>query len=261
VYDTRAGDGTYGYVVDSGINLEHNDFGGRASNGYNAVGGNFGDTLGHGTHVAGIMGGTTFGVAKLTSLIAVKVFQSGSTTTSVILDGYAWAVNDIVTKNRTTIAAINMSLGGGFSEIMNDAISSAFNEGVVTVVAAGNEADEAKKYSPASAAGAITVGAIDSTWRMAAYSNYGDAVDLFAPGSGITSTWIGSASATATLSGTSMASPHVAGLVLYLQSVERLCKPSEIAERLVALATTGKITQLGAGSPNTIAYNGVETYS
>lgn len=257
-YNRNAGTGTYAYVLDSGLNVEHVDFEGRGSLGYNPSGGYFVDTLGHGTHVSGTIAGRTFGVAKNASIISVKVFQEGASATSVILDGYSWAVNDILTKRREGKSVISMSLGGGFSGAFNDAINSAFDSGIVTVVAAGNEGQEAANFSPASAEGAITVGAIDSTWRMASYSNYGSAVDLFAPGSGIMSTWIGDEYATTTLSGTSMATPHVAGLVLYLQSVEGLCTPVEITQRLLALATEGRVAGIGFGTPNLVGYNGVE---
>ncbi|KAK6215760.1 subtilase [Colletotrichum tabaci] len=256
VYDDRAGSGTYAYVVDSGINTAHTNFGGRASLGYNAAGGAHTDTLGHGTHVAGTIGSTTYGVAKLTSLISVKVFVGNSASTSVILAGYNWAVNDITSKGRASKSVINMSLGGPVSSAWTTAINSAYTSGVTTVVAAGNEAQNAANVSPASAANAITVGAITSTWAIASYSNYGTVLDIFAPGSSILSTWIGSTTATNTISGTSMASPHVAGLVNYLQSVEGLATPALIVARLKALATPNKITGTLNGSPNLIAYNG-----
>ncbi|KAF9870190.1 subtilase [Colletotrichum karsti] len=256
VYDNAAGTGTYAYVVDSGINTAHTNFGGRASLGYNAAGGAHTDTLGHGTHVAGTIGSTTYGVAKLTSLISVKVFVGNSASTSVILAGYNWAVNDITSNSRQGKSVINMSLGGPSSTAWTTAINSAYNAGVTTVVAAGNEAQNAANVSPANAANAITVGAITSSWAIASYSNYGAVLDIFAPGSSILSTWIGSTTATNTISGTSMASPHVAGLVNYLQSVEGLSTPASIVARIKALGTPSKITGTLNGSPNLIAYNG-----
>ncbi|GKT43010.1 alkaline proteinase [Colletotrichum spaethianum] len=256
VHDNLAGTGTFAYVVDSGINIAHTNFGGRASLGYNAAGGAHTDTLGHGTHVAGTIGSTTYGVAKLTSLISVKVFVGNSASTSVILAGYNWAVNDITTKGRAGKSVINMSLGGPSSTAWTTAINSAYTAGVTTVVAAGNEAQNAANVSPANAANAITVGAITSTWAIASYSNYGTVLDIFAPGSSILSTWIGSTTATNTISGTSMASPHVAGLVNYLQSVEGLATPASIVARIKALGTPNKITGTLNGSPNLIAYNG-----
>ncbi|KAL6866366.1 hypothetical protein ACO1O0_002474 [Amphichorda felina] len=255
IYDSSAGSGTYAYIVDTGILSTHNEFVGRASTGYNAVGGSDADANGHGTHVAGTIGGTTYGVAKKTTIIAVKVFQGSSSSTSIILDGFNWAVNDIIAKGRTNTAAISMSLGGGYSSAFNTAVNNAYSSGVLSVVAAGNDNANAANYSPASAANAITVGSIDSAWARSSFSNYGAIVDIFAPGSSILSSWIGSNSATNTISGTSMATPHVTGLVLYLRSLEGLTT-ANAAARLNALATTGKVTNPGTGSPNRIIYNG-----
>lgn len=255
IYDTSAGSGTFAYVVDTGINTDHVEFEGRASNGYNAVGGEFVDAIGHGTHVAGTIGSKTYGVAKKSNLIAVKVFAGSSTSTSIVLDGYQWAVNDIQARGRQNKAAINLSLGGGYSAAFNAAVKSAFNAGVVTVVAAGNSNVNASTQSPASAPEAITVGAIDSTWQRAYYSNFGAVLDFFAPGSDVLSTWIGSNTATATLSGTSMATPHVVGLVLYIQALENIQGPAAINNRLVRLSTRDVIPNAN-GSPNRIIYNG-----
>jgi oryzin len=257
IYDSNAGTGTFAYIVDTGLNTAHTEFTGRGQLGYNAVGGAFTDTAGHGTHVAGTIGGTKYGVSKKATLISVKVFQGESSSTSIIMDGYSWAVNDITTKGRQSKSAISMSLGGGFSSAFNNMVNSAFSSGVITVVAAGNDGVDAKNTSPASAANAITVGAIDSTWTEASYSNFGSVVDIFAPGSSVLSAWIGSSTATNTISGTSMATPHITGLVLYLQSVEGLSTPASIIARLKALATSGKIKGLkGTGTPNLIGYNG-----
>lgn len=255
VYDATAGEGTYGYVVDTGINVDHVEFEGRASNGYNVFSGSNADTAGHGTHVAGTIGSKTYGVAKRANLIAVKVFQGESSTTSAILDGYQWAVNDIRAKGRQAKAAINLSLGGGYSSAFNRAVAAAYNGGVVTVVAAGNDNVDAQNTSPASAPEAITVGSIDNSNRRSYFSNFGSILDIFAPGSDILSTWIGSTIATNTISGTSMATPHVVGLVLYLQALEGLSSPAAVTSRLTQLATTGAISDV-KGSPNTLAYNG-----
>jgi oryzin len=149
-----------------------------------------------------------------------------------------------------------MSLGGGFSSAFNNAVNAAYTAGIVTVVAAGNDAVDARNTSPASAANAVTVGAIDSAWRMATYSNYGSVVDIFGPGTSVLSAWIGSTTATNTISGTSMATPHITGLVLYLQSVEGLSTPASIIARLKALGTSGKITGLKGSTVNLIGYNG-----
>ena len=176
--------------------------------------------------------------------------------TSVILNGYNWAVNDITSNGRAGVSVISMSLGGGFSSAFNTAVNNAYSSGVTTVVAAGNENQNAANVSPASAANAITVGAIQSNNARASYSNYGAVLDVFAPGTGVLSSWYTSDTATNTISGTSMATPHVSGLVLYLKRLEGITSASAIAARIVALATTGVVTNPGSGSPNRLAYNG-----
>ncbi|PYH45950.1 S8 family peptidase [Aspergillus saccharolyticus JOP 1030-1] len=255
VYDDSAGLGTYAYIVDTGILTTHSEFGGRVLLAYNAAGGEHIDGVGHGTHVAGILGGQTYGVAKRSSLVSVKVFVGESSSTSVILDGFNWAANDIVTKNRTNKAVINMSLGGSFSSTFNDAVESAFDEGVLCVVAAGNENRDAARTSPASAPDAVTVAAINRHNSRSSFSNYGSVVDIFAPGEDILSSWIGSDTTTRTISGTSMATPHVAGLALYLMALESLSTPAAVTARLKTLATRNVVTNT-AGSPNLLAYNG-----
>ncbi|KAI1758670.1 alkaline proteinase [Hypoxylon sp. FL1150] len=256
IYDSSAGSGTYAYIVDTGILATHTQFDGRASLGYKAVGGSTADAVGHGTHVAGTIGGTTYGVAKQANIVAVKVFQGTSSATSIILDGYAWAVSDITSKGLEDVSAISLSLGGGYSAAFNNAVNSAYNSGVLSVVAAGNDAADAANYSPASAANALTVGAIDINWRIATYSNYGAVVDLFAPGTNVLSSWIGSNSATNTISGTSMATPHVTGLALYLKALEGLTTPASTISRIKALYTTGKLTGIPSGTVNAVLYNG-----
>ncbi|KAI2630184.1 alkaline proteinase [Hypomontagnella submonticulosa] len=256
IYDSSAGAGTFAYIVDTGILATHQQFGGRASLGYNAVGGSEADAVGHGTHVAGTIGGSTYGVAKQATIVAVKVFQGTSSSTSIILDGYAWAVNDITSKGRQSVSAISMSLGGGFSSAFNNAVNSAYTSGVLSVVAAGNSATDAGSTSPASAANALTIGAIDSSWRIATYSNYGAVVDVFAPGTDVLSSWIGGDTATNTISGTSMATPHVTGLSLYLIALEGLTTPAAVTDRIKALYTTGKLTGIPSGTVNAVLYNG-----
>ncbi|KAI1405347.1 alkaline proteinase [Hypoxylon fuscum] len=256
IYDSSAGSGTYAYIVDTGLLTTHTQFDGRASLGYNAVGGSDADAVGHGTHVAGTIGGSTYGVAKQANIIAVKVFQGTSSTTSIILDGYNWAISDISSKAREGVSVISMSLGGGFSSAFNNAVNSAYSSGILSVVAAGNSAVDAANTSPASAANALTVGAIDSSWRVATYSNYGSVVDLFAPGTDVISSWIGSNSATNTISGTSMATPHVSGLVLYLISYEGLTTPAAVTSRIKALYTTGLLSGVPSGTVNAVLYNG-----
>ncbi|KAI1500263.1 peptidase S8/S53 domain-containing protein [Biscogniauxia marginata] len=256
IYDTSAGSGTYAYIIDTGLLTTHSQFGSRASLGYNAVGGGDSDTQGHGTHVAGTVGGSTYGVAKSANIVAVKVFQGSTSTTAIILDGYNWAVNDVRTKGRQSRSVLSLSLGGGYSSAFNNAVNSAYSAGVLSVIAAGNSAVDAANTSPASAANAITVGAIDSSWTVASYSNYGSVLDIYAPGSSVLSAWIGSNSATNTISGTSMATPHVTGLALYLIALEGLSTPAAITSRIKALATAGRLSGVRSGTINSVLYNG-----
>jgi subtilisin family serine protease len=214
------GSGVRSYIIDTGILLSHTDFEGRASFGFDAFGGNGNDCNGHGTHVAGSTGGTKWGVAKATSLVAVRVLDcNGSGTTSGVIAGVDW-----VTANHKTPAVANMSLGGGASSSLDAAVGNSVAAGVSYVVAAGNgdrlgRAQDACNYSPARVAEAITVGATNSSDQKASWSNYGSCVNLFAPGVSITSAWYTSNTATNTISGTSMAAPHVAGVAaLYLQN-------------------------------------------
>ncbi|KAH7001394.1 peptidase S8/S53 domain-containing protein [Ilyonectria destructans] len=255
IYDTAAGEGTYAYIVDTGIRATHNEFESRATAIWSAFSGDNADTNGHGTHVAGTIGGKTYGVAKLATLLGVKVFQGDESTTSIILSGYNWAVNHIVNNGRTAKAVINMSLGGDYSATFNNAVASASSSGVLTVVAAGNEAQSAANVSPASAASAITVGAIDSSWAIAYYSNYGTSLDIFGPGSSVLSAYYSSNSATATLSGTSMASPHIAGLALYGMSVEGVSGVSGVTSWLKSAGTANGVTGTLRSSPNLIGNN------
>ncbi|WQF78074.1 Putative peptidase S8 propeptide/proteinase inhibitor I9 [Colletotrichum destructivum] len=258
-YDDSAGAGTYAYVVDSGVNTAHVDFEGRASQGYNAAGGVFSDTFGHGTHVAGTIGSKTYGVAKKTNLIDVKAFIGQLSSTSIILDAYQWAINDIVSKGRTKNAVINLSIGGPTSTALNGLVAAAFESGILSIVASGNLNQPASSSSPGSAPEALTVGSIDSSWAEPIYSNYGDAVDILAPGSNVLSTYIGSNTATFADTGTSMAAPHVAGLAVYLIALEgSFDTPAALKARILALGTKGAVTTLRAGTPNLIAFNGVQ---
>jgi subtilisin family serine protease len=249
---TPTGSGVRAYVIDTGINTSHTDFGGRATSGYDAVdGGAATDCNGHGTHVAGTVGSTTYGVAKGVSLVAVRVLDcAGSGTNSGVIAGMDW-----VTANHVKPAVANMSLGGGASTAIDDAINRMHNAGVTVVVAAGNENQNACNVSPARAANAITVGATTSTDARASYSNYGSCVDVFAPGSAIRSTWYSSNTATNTIDGTSMASPHVAGIAaLYLQGAPT-ATPATVANAIVTTSTTGLVTSAGTGSPNRLVYS------
>ncbi|KAJ8114049.1 hypothetical protein ONZ43_g5000 [Nemania bipapillata] len=256
IYDSSAGTGTFAYIVDTGLLTTHTQFGTRGSIGYNAVGGASVDSNGHGTHVAGTLAGSTYGVAKAATIISVKVFSGSSSSTSIILDGFNWAVSDITSKSRKSKAVISMSLGGGYSAAFNNAVNSAYTSGILSVIAAGNDAVNAANTSPASAANALTVAAIDSSWAFAYFSNYGSVVDIAAPGVSVLSSWIGSNTATNTISGTSMSTPHVAGLALYLMALEGLSTPAAVTARIKALGTSGKITSLPSGTVNLVAYNG-----
>jgi subtilisin family serine protease len=238
---TATGAGVTAYVIDTGIRLDHADFAGDATSGYDAVdGGSADDCNGHGTHVAGTIGGSTYGVAKDVKLVAVRVLDcSGSGTNSGVIAGIDW-----VTSNHQPgqPAVANMSLGGGASTALDSAVSRSIADGVTYAVAAGNGnqagvPQDACKSSPARVTAALTVGASDKTDKAASFSNYGTCVDLFAPGVGITSDWYTSTSATNTISGTSMATPHVTGVAaLYLQGNPGAA-PSTVASALAAGTT------------------------
>ena len=247
------GSGVRAYVIDTGILTSHNEFGGRASHGYTAISDGRGSTdcNGHGTHVAGTVGGATYGVAKSVSLIAVRVLDcNGSGTTSGVVAGMDW-----VTSNHVKPAVANMSLGGGASTSIDDAVNRMHNAGVTVVVAAGNDNKDACNYSPARAANAITVGSTTSSDARSSFSNYGTCLDVFAPGSSITSAWYTSNTATNTISGTSMASPHVAGVAaLYLQG-NTSASPATVANAITSTATTNVVTSAGSGSPNRLVYS------
>jgi subtilisin family serine protease len=249
----NTGSGVTAYVIDTGIRFSHNEFGGRATSGYDSVdGGSADDCHGHGTHVAGTVGGSTYGVAKGVSLVAVRVLNcSGSGTTSGVIAGVDW-----VTGNHTGAnpAVANMSLGGGASSALDTAVANSIADGVSYAIAAGNgnqagRAQDACKSSPARVAAAMTVSATDSTDKKASWANYGSCVDLFAPGVSITSAWYTSNSATNTISGTSMATPHVAGVAaLYLQGSPS-ASPATVRNALWSNATTGKVTSSKTTDP------------
>jgi oryzin len=243
-------------VLDSGIRTTHVEFEGRASWGYNAVNTNNADSSGHGTHVAGVIGAKTYGVAKKTNLIAVKVFgEDDVAATSWVLAGLQWALNDIGTKGRRGSAVVNLSLGGPASSAMDNAVNSLANQGVLPVVAAGNENQPAANVSPARAANALCVGSVQSNDARSSYSNYGSVVDIWAPGDAITSTWHTSDTATSTQSGTSASAPFVAGLVSYIRGLEGQSIGAAARARILALATQNRLTDV-AGAPNLLAYNG-----
>lgn len=219
VYTYEAtGAGVTAYIIDTGIRTSHSEFGGRAKRGYDAFGGNSEDCNGHGTHVAGTVGGFVYGVAKGVTLISVRVLDcNGSGTWSGVIAGMDWVVSQA-----SGPSVVNMSLGGGSSTAINDAVTRLYQAGIPTIVAAGNgnragREQDACGYSPAGAPHAYTVGATTASDSKTSWSNYGDCVDIFAPGANITSAWHTSDTAINTISGTSMASPHVAGVAaLYL---------------------------------------------
>ncbi|OAG00098.1 subtilisin-like protease-like protein [Paraphaeosphaeria sporulosa] len=259
IYDSTAGHGTYNYVVDTGVRITHEEFDGtRAIWGYNAVNDKNTDNAGHGTHVAGIIAGKTYGVAKNATIIAVKIFEGNSGQMSVVLDGFNWAVRDIVSKNRTSTAVINMSLGGAASATWDAAITAAWAQGVLAVVAAGNENRDASLVSPARSPEVLCVGNLqrdDKRYSGASGSNYGPTVDIFAPGTGIVSSYRTSDDAIQVLSGTSMAAPHVAGLVSYLRGSEGPMNAEKVKARVLGLATPGRVVD-AKGSADLVAFNG-----
>src|SRR5687768_5079746 len=255
------GSGVKAYIVDTGILTSHTQFGGRAIDGYDAVDGALpaADCNGHGTHVAGTVGGSTYGVAKSVTLVAVRVLNcGGSGSTSGVIAGVDW-----VTGNHQAgqPASANMSLGGGASSSLDTAVRNSVADGITYAVAAGNgdifgNPQNACGGSPSRVAEAITVSATNSSDQKASWANYGTCVDIFAPGVSVLSAWYTSDTATNTISGTSMATPHVAGAAaLYLQGNPG-ASPSAVAGALTSNATPGKVQNPGSGSPNRLLYTG-----
>jgi subtilisin family serine protease len=245
---TRNGSGVTAYVIDTGIATAHSQFGGRATNVYDAFGGNGQDCNGHGTHVAGTIGSTTYGVAKGVSLRGVRVLNcSGSGATSGIIAAINW-----LAANHAATSVANMSLGGGYSSALNSATTNLANSGVFVAVAAGNESQNACNVSPASAPGTYTSAASDRSDTRASFSNYGGCVDGYAPGVSITSTWRNGG--TNTISGTSMASPHTAGVGALYKSTFGNAAWSTIRDWINANATAGVIRSNVSGTPNRLLY-------
>jgi subtilisin family serine protease len=249
----RTGSGVTAYVIDTGIRTSHQQFGGRAVSGVDQVDGALpaADCNGHGTHVAGTIGGSVHGVAKGASLVAVRVLDcAGSGYWSWIIAGIDWVAGN---HQPGQPAVANMSLGGGASSAVDTAVRNAVADGITFVVAAGNSSADACRTSPARVSEALTVGATTSSDARASYSNYGTCLDLFAPGSSITSAWSSSDSATNTISGTSMASPHVAGVAALLLQ-DRDQAPAAVARTILADATGGVVGGLASrklsGTPN-----------
>jgi subtilisin family serine protease len=260
---TATGAGVKAYIIDTGITYNHADFGGRATPGYDAVtaGGGAVDCNGHGTHVSGTVGGTTYGVAKGVSLVGVRVLGcDGSGSTAGVVAGIDWVTGNHLPGQP---AVANMSLGGGTDAALDAAVSRAIADGVTFAVAAGNDGgfvgdltgqSNACNHSPARVPAALTVAATDSTDTKASYSNTGTCVDLFAPGTNITSDWYTSPTATNTISGTSMATPHVAGVAaLYLQGNPGAA-PGTVAAAITGSATNGVVKSPGSTTVNTLLY-------
>ncbi|MBW3671201.1 MAG: S8 family peptidase [Acidobacteria bacterium] len=250
-YNTTASN-VNAYIIDTGIRTSHNDFGGRARHGYDAVDGdsNASDCNGHGTHVAGTVGGSTWGIAKGVTLYGVRVLDcNGSGTTSGVIAGIDW-----VTQNHIAPAVANMSLGGGASSSLDTAVANSIAAGVTYAVAAGNDNKDACNYSPARVNEALTVGSTTSSDSRSSFSNWGTCVDIFAPGSSITSTWYTSDTATNTISGTSMASPHVAGAAALYLAGNPGASPSTVFQAILNSASQGKLSSIGSGSPNLLLY-------
>jgi hypothetical protein len=248
------GTGVHAYIIDTGMRLTHSQFTGRVGNGFDSVtaGGNAADCHGHGTHVAGTVGGTTHGIAKNVTLHPVRVLDcQGSGTDAGVIAGIDW-----VTANHVKPAVANMSLGGGASATLDAALANSHAAGVVHVVAAGNDNSNACNYSPAREPTAITVGSTTSSDARSSFSNYGTCLDIFAPGSSITSAGYSSDTATATMSGTSMASPHVAGAAALYLAANPSATPQQVRDALVNNGTANKVTSPGTGSINRLLYTG-----
>jgi cerevisin len=270
LYAADGGEGVDVYVIDTGTNVDHVDFEGRASWGKTIptddedVDGN-----GHGTHCSGTIAGKKYGVAKKANVYAVKVLKSnGSGTMSDVVQGVEWAATQHIKKVKDAKAgkakgfkgsAANMSLGGGKSVTLDKAVNAAVDAGIHFAVAAGNDNADSCNYSPAAAEKAVTVGASTLADERAYFSNYGKCNDIFAPGLNILSTWIGSKYAVNTISGTSMASPHVAGLLAYFLSLQPASDsafavaeitPKKLKENLIAIGTQGALTDVPSDTTN-----------
>ena len=249
---TATGSGVNVYIIDTGIRRTHTQFGGRALIGADFIGDgqNTNDCNGHGTHVAGTVGGSTYGVAKSVRLYAVRVLScSGSGSNSGVIAGVNW-----VTSNRINPAVANMSLGGGVSSALDTAVRNSIASGVTYAIAAGNSNTNAANSSPARVAEAITVGSSTSSDARSSFSNFGSVVDIFAPGSSILSAWRTSDTATATLSGTSMAAPHVAGVAARIKQNNPGASPATVRNEIVNTATLNHLSGLPSGTANRLLF-------
>ena len=252
---TPTGTGVKAYIIDTGIRATHTQFAGRVISGFTAINDGLGtnDGNGHGTHVSGTVGGSTYGVAKNVTLVAVRVLDSsGNGTNSGVIAGI-----DFVTSNHLAgqPAVANMSLGGGASTALDTALNNSINDGVTYAVAAGNENQNACNVSPARVPNAITVGSTTTTDARSSFSNFGTCVDLFAPGSSITSAWRTSDTATNTISGTSMATPHVTGVAALFLETNPTASPATVAAAIINASTPNKVTGAGTGSPNRLLFS------
>ncbi|KAJ6132039.1 vacuolar serine proteinase [Penicillium samsonianum] len=272
LYAEEGGEGVDAYVIDTGTNVKHVDFEGRATWGKTIPQGDADeDGNGHGTHCSGTIAGKKFGVAKQANVYAVKVLRSnGSGTMSDVVKGVEWAVEAHIKKSKKGDkkfkgSVANMSLGGGSSRTLDLAVNAAVDAGIHFAVAAGNDNADACNYSPAAAEKAVTVGASTLADERAYFSNFGKCTDIFAPGLNILSTWVGSEHATNTISGTSMASPHIAGLLAYYVSLAPAkdsayavadVTPKQLKAALISVATEGTLTDIPSDTPNLLAWNG-----
>ncbi|SMR50928.1 unnamed protein product [Zymoseptoria tritici ST99CH_1E4] len=246
------------YMIDSGINANHTLFEGRATQGPTFVDGEDGnDNNGHGSHTAGTVGSSNYGVAKKATLIGVKVLNvNGTGKTSITVKGIEWAVNDAKAKGITGKCVMSISIGGNANDAANSAVKAATDAGIFVAVSAGNNNVDASQQSPASAPSACTVGATDTTDTKASFSNYGSMVDIWAPGVSIKSLWKGSNTAVMTASGTSQATPHVAGLAAYLIGQGVRLSPTDMCQKIKDMSQKNLIKGLDANSVNYLAYNG-----
>ncbi|KAL4907562.1 hypothetical protein BDW74DRAFT_176314 [Aspergillus multicolor] len=271
LYASEGGEGVDVYTIDTGINVEHDDFEGRAHWGKTIPNNDEDkDGNGHGTHCSGTIAGKKYGVSKKANIFAVKVLRSsGSGTMADVVQGVEWAVESHLKKakkggNGFKGSVANMSLGGGKSKTLEDAVNAGVEAGVHFAVAAGNDNADACSYSPAAAEKAVTVGASTLADERAYFSNYGKCTDIFAPGLNILSTWIGSNTAVNTISGTSMASPHIAGLLAYFVSLQPSkdsafaveFTPEKLKKDIISIATEGILSDIPSDTPNLLAWNG-----
>ncbi|KAG0328019.1 subtilisin-like serine protease [Dissophora globulifera] len=254
LYNDAAGSGVTAYIVDTGVFAGHSQFGGRATLAANFIKGSANtDENGHGTHVSGTIGGSTYGVAKKVKIVGVKVLDaSGSGSTSGVVAGMDWVAQHATPGK----SVVNMSLGGGKSQAINDAAGRLYNANIPLIVAAGNSADDACNGSPSGAPNTFAVGASDNTDAPADFTSFGSCVSIFGPGVDITSSWIGSSSASNTISGTSMATPHVVGVAALYLSEGGISTAQALFDKLSSTATLNAIQGELNGSPNALVYNG-----